>query len=151
MHLDKYLFQVSPDYFEYEFFSRGSKGIIKKIVRFDEFTTSEGYGIFNLALGDWNETKQAIDDAVVSNNGDTEKVLATVAFIALDFVDRFPNALLYIEGSTPARTRKYQIAISRHFEDIDELFNIFGITKQGEINEFTKNVNYEGFLFKSKL
>lgn len=43
--------------------------------------------LFNLAFGDWNSELQRIDDTKRSNNGDREKILATVAATAIDFVN----------------------------------------------------------------
>jgi len=76
MHLDRYVFKVSPDYFEYEFYSQGPRGRIKKIVRFDPFETDDGQPIINLAFGDWNEQTRSIDDGIATNNEDADKVLA---------------------------------------------------------------------------
>jgi hypothetical protein len=90
MNLDRYIFNISPDHFEYEFYSQGPKGKIKKLVRFDPFETDDGQQLINLAFGDWNEHTHCIDDAIATNNEDAGKVLATVAFIVLDFTNRFP-------------------------------------------------------------
>lgn len=151
MNLDRYLFEVSPDHFEYQFYSHGPKGRIKKIVRFDPFETGDGQQLINLAFGDWNEQTQAIDDETISNNGDTDKILATVAFIVLEFTNRFPETVIYAEGSTVARTRKYQMGINKYFEDISDLFHVFGVTENSSIQPFTKSVNYAGFLVSRKL
>ncbi len=150
MNLDRYLFKVSANHFEYEFISKGPKGSIKKIVRFDEFTTSSDQEIFILAFGDWNEDIQDIDDEIVSNNEDTEKVLTTVALITVDFTNYFPWSIIYAAGSTPGRTRKYQMALNRQYDAVVELFNVFGMTKEGEILPFQKNVNYFCFLVRRK-
>jgi len=152
MNLDRYTFEVSADHFEYEFISQGPKGPIKKMVRFNELRTKvAGQRIFNLALGDWNADIQDIDDEIVSNNGDTEKVLATVALIAVDFTNQFPDVSIIAAGSTPARTRKYQMGINKQYGDISNIFDVFGVIKGYEIQEFRKNVNYDGFLIRRKV
>ena len=150
MHLDRYVFKVSPDYFEYEFYSQGPKGRIKKIVRFDPFETDDGQPIINLAFGDWNEQTRSIDDGIATNNEDADKVLATVAHIVLDFTNRFPEAVIYAAGSTAARTRKYQMGISKYYTDICSLFHVFGITEFNNTQVFIKNINYTGFLIRRK-
>lgn len=150
MNLDRYIFEVSPDHSEYEFYSHGPKGRIKKFARFDPFETDDGQRLINLAFGDWNEQTRSIDDEIASNNGDADKILATVAFIVLDFTNRYPGTVIYAGGSTGARTRKYQMSISRYYEDISNLFHVFGITKDNNIQHFTKNINYVGFLVRRK-
>jgi hypothetical protein len=63
-----------------------------------------------------------VDDSIRSNNGDRDKVLATVAFTALDFTDEFPEALIVMEGSTSARTRLYQMGIGNNLLDNQRKF-----------------------------
>lgn len=106
-------------------------------------------GLFNLAFGDWNEDLNKLDDSIRSNNGDRDKILATVASTAIDFTDRFPEAEIFTEGSTPARTRLYQMGISNNLEEISEDFEIQGYIYQ-EWSRFRKGVNYEAFLIKRK-
>jgi len=72
-----------------------------------------GARYYNLCFGDWNEKTQSIDDSSVTNNGDIEKVLATVASIVLNFTIFFPEAVVHAEGRSLARTRRYQMAINK--------------------------------------
>jgi len=131
--------------FVYEFFSDGPRGRIRKGV----FYTRIGINLFNLGFGDWNEERQDLDDSNRSNNGDRDQVLATVAFTALDFTDKFPKAQLFVEGSTPGRTRLYQMGICVNILEISECFEIKGLI--GGIWEiFERNRNYEGFLITRK-
>src|SRR5882762_918527 len=96
-------YYTSDDYHMYEFYSEGSRGRIKKIILYEKI----GMNLFNLGFGDWNEELQGLDDSSRSNNGDRDKVLATVAFTALDFTSKFPDAQIFAEGSTSSRTRLY--------------------------------------------
>jgi hypothetical protein len=150
MKLDRYPFTASPDRFQYEFISMGPKGSIRKIVRFDEIIMSFYQKVFNLAIGDWNEDRQSINNGVVSNNEDTAKLLATIAHIAKDFTNHFPGSMIYAAGSTASRTRKYQMALNREYDEVNKLFLVFGMTKEGEILPFQKNVNYTGFLARRR-
>jgi hypothetical protein len=59
----------------YEFTSEGTKGQIQKLIKFSE-TELKGY--YNLAFGDKNLETGEINDKIVSNNGDSDQVLATV-------------------------------------------------------------------------
>ena len=104
MKQSKYPVEAGKEQHLYEFFSEGPMGRIRKVILYEKL----GDDFFNLGFGDWNEELQQTDDSSRTNNGDRDKVLATVAFIALDFTDQFPNARIAVEGSTPARTRLYQ-------------------------------------------
>jgi hypothetical protein len=75
-----------------------------------------------------------IDDAVVSNNQDTEKVLATVGAIIIDFWKHYPGTLISVEASTDARMRLYQMKINKYWREIEGMFEIFCYT--GEDNIF---------------
>jgi hypothetical protein len=145
MNLPKYQVSADDERFLYEFFSEGPKGSIKKTVIYSEIED----GLFNLAFGDWNDELNKLDDSIRSNNGDRDKILATVASTAIDFTDRFPQAEIFTEGSTPARTRLYQIGISNNLVEISEDFEIQGYIDH-EWQPFRKGINYEAFLIQRK-
>ncbi|HET6254986.1 MAG TPA: hypothetical protein VFE32_12975 [Puia sp.] len=106
-------------------------------------------GLFNLAFGDWSEEYEILDDYARTNNGDRDKVLATVAFTAIDFTDQYPNTLIYLKGSTPARTRLYQMGIGNNLQEINKNFEIRGYySKKWE--PFISGRNYEAFLAQRK-
>ena len=102
MNLERYDYVASADHLEYKFFSQGPKGRIEKLVRFQPFITTAGI-FFNLGFGDWNENTRSMDDSVVSNNKDVDKVLTTIAHIVMDFTARFPDTEVYAEGGTASR------------------------------------------------
>jgi hypothetical protein len=145
MNLPKYQVSADDERFLYEFFSEGPKGRIKKTVIYSEIED----GLFNLAFGDWNEDLNKLDDSIRSNNGDRDKILATVASTAIDFTDRFPQAEIFTEGSSPARTRLYQMGISNNLAEISEDFEIQGYIDH-EWQPFRKGINYEAFLIQRK-
>ena len=76
MKLPKYPLASSDELMTFEFISEGSKGLISKLVRYQRTNVE---GVYNLAFGDEDHLTGDIDDTVISNNGDSEKVLATVA------------------------------------------------------------------------
>lgn len=144
MNLPKYpVFANDP--FGYVFYSEGPRGRIKKGV----FFTKIGGNLFNLGFGDWNEESQDLDDSSRSNNGDRDKVLATVAFTTLDFTDHFPGARVVVEGSTPARTRLYQMGIADNLVEINEYFEVQGFL-EGLLEPFQRGRNYTAFLITRK-
>jgi len=67
-----------------------------------------------------------MNDSKRSNNQDRDKVLATVAYTALDFTNRFPDVQVFAEGGTSARTRLYQMGIANNFMEINKFFEIEG-------------------------
>ena len=86
---------------------------------------------------------------VISNNGDSEKVLATVVATVYAFTDKYPEAWIYATGSTKARTRLYKMGIARFLDEVTEDFEILGeLTDDWEI--FKTNIEYEGFLVRRK-
>ena len=145
MKYSKYPIVASNDPYVYTFFSEGPRGTIKKTVIYSQIDEN----LFNLGFGDWNEEFQGLDDSSRSNNGDRDKILATVAFTALDFTNQFPGARIYAEGSTSARTRLYQMGIADNLLEINENFKVEG--RLEELWEpFQRGRNYEAFLIRRK-
>jgi hypothetical protein len=108
------------------------------------------HNFYNLGFGDKNEVTGNIDDLVITNNGDSQKVLATVASSLLEFTDKYPNAMVYATGSTKSRTRLYRMGISNNLEMIEANFEIFG-QHQDHWQAFEKGVEYEVFFVKRKM
>lgn len=146
MNIDKYALKVSENYVSFEFVSEGRNGNIqKKII----FTLIEEPNIWNLGFGDVDNLTGEINDLAKSDNGDSEKILATVAQATLTFTKYHPKSLVFAEGSTPIRTRLYRIGISQNFEAISETFLVWGLLGN-EWQPFEKNTDYEAFLVKRK-
>lgn len=146
MNLPQYN-STTSDFKEYEFFSIGPKGKIKKLVSFTKF--HDDPIIYNLAFGDADPETGLINDLVTSDNKDRDIVLATVSNTIHKFCDHYGDHLIFAAGSTPARTRLYQMAISKFLNYIKLEFDVYGILND-EIFEFRQNVNYESFLVKRK-
>lgn len=145
MNLDKYPIISDNEHLAYEFLSDGPNGTIKKVVFYQEIDVN----VFNLAFGDWDETKQKIDDKARSNNDDRDKVLATVASTVIDFIKYYPEATVFAKGSTPGRTRLYQIGLFANWSEISQLFNVEGFIN-GDWHPVQKPMNYQAFLVKAK-
>lgn len=145
MQLDKYPVFTVDHGRSYEFFSQGPKGAIKKVIRFQ----SLGNDSYNLAFGDWDEMNQKIDDSVRSNNEDRNKVLATVALTVLDFVKQHPQAIIFAQGSTPSKTRLYQMGIAQNRHEIQQRFVIMGIINN-KLVPFNTGINYEAFVVTAR-
>lgn len=146
MKVEKYSIKAEETYTVFEFISEGLKGAIRKLIQFQE--TNEN-NLYNLAFGDKiNETLQ-LDDLAVSNNADSEKVLATVVSALYAFFDNHPEAFVYATGSTDARTRLYRMGITKFYEEMQVDFYLYGQVGD-EFYEFEIGKEYKGFLAERK-
>ena len=103
-----------------------------------------------MGFGDKDPITGFISDLTVTNNGDSQKVLATVAATLYAFTDLNKEAIIIATGSTEARTRLYRMGITNNLKEISIDFTILGLTDIGW-EEFKKNVTYGAFLVKRKL
>jgi|SRR5690606_2480954 len=146
MRLPKYPLASSDKMMTFEFVSEGNKGFIHKLVRYQPTNFKN---LYNLAFGDKDPESGDIDDRVISNNGDSEKVLVTVVATVYAFTDKYPERWIYATGSTKARTRLYRMGISRFLEEVRADFEILG-ELHDEWEEFKPGIEYEGFLVRRK-
>ena len=142
-----YKVDVASDFLTFEFESIGPKGRFTKVVNYTELDEK---GFYNLGFGDKDPETGLISDATVTDNGDSQKVLATVAATLYTFTEEFPNAFIVATGSTSARTRLYRIGISNNLETIKQDFTVFGL-RYNEWEIFRKDTSYDAFLVKKKL
>lgn len=147
MKLDRYELKAEQSQMVFEFLSEGPKGQIPKLIKYSETALK---GFYNLAFGDKDLQTGNINDLVISNNGDGEKVLATVVSSIYSFTDRYPGSWIYATGSTKARTRLYRIGITKYLQDIETDFEIYGL-RSNEWHPFEKENDYESFLAKRKI
>jgi hypothetical protein len=150
MNLEKYPSKANKAKTTFTFISEGNKGSIIKLISYTEVEFHGIQNVYNLGFGDLNEETGEVDDLIVSNNQDREKILATVAHTVLVFTNQYPDYFVIFEGSSPVRTRLYQMAISKYFDELSELFDIVGFTKAG-IFLFDKNMSYDTFLISRKI
>jgi len=127
VNLEKYDIETEVNSTYFEYISKGSQGSIFKVVKYTKIF--EDQDIYNLGFGDKNLTTGELDDKVISNNGDTDKVLATVAATIHEFFNGFPNSIVYSKGSSLSRTRLYQINISKYIAEIESEFDVYGELK----------------------
>ncbi|MDO5616661.1 MAG: hypothetical protein Q4G16_10750 [Cruoricaptor ignavus] len=146
MNLPKYALSSSEKMMTFEFTSEGPKGTIQKLVKYQETNLKD---LFNLAFGDKNTETGEIDDKVISNNGDSEKVLATVVATLYAFTDKYKNVWVYATGSTKARTRLYRMGITRFLNEVKKDFEIYG-ELENDWEKFKIGTEYDGFLVRRK-
>jgi hypothetical protein len=80
---------------------------------------------------------------------DMPEVLVTVISTIHQFLGSNPDKRIFFEGSTPTRTRLYQIAISKIYDPERSDLLISGL-KDGQWFAFEPNINFEGFLAEKK-
>ena len=147
MFLERYEYKKSGTFGQYYFHSNGPKGRIRKVVFYRHMGKVNGFYYYNVGFGDFEPKSGKINDLIVTDNKDREKILATVVATAMDFTRTIRKCTLIVRGSTPARTRLYQMKISVYYDNISELFEIEGETGKGW-EKFERGKNYSGFRFK---
>ncbi len=146
MNIEQYQLKSGLELLSYEFISEGPKGLIAKRI---QFTLVNRRGVYNLAFGDKDSITGEIDDKIVSNNGDSERVLATVVGAVHAFFDEHPDAWIFAAGSSLSRTRLYQMGINKYYDEINDELEIYGRIKD-EWHPFEKNRDYSAFIAKLK-
>lgn len=146
MSLDQYNLKADEAFMSFEFISKGPKGEIIKLIQYTELDRGD---IYNLGFGDKDELTGGINDTVITDNKDREKVLATVVASVYVFTTYYPHTWIFLEGSTHSRTRLYRMAISIYFDELNKHFNIFGFA-ENKWMAFKKDYDYTAFLIKRK-
>ena len=147
MELPRYPLASDGKLTTFEFTSEGPNGRISKLV---QFTPTNLKDVYNLAFGDKDHETGKIDDLVISNNNDSEKVLSTVVGTVFAFTDKNPDAWVYATGSTAIRTRLYRMGITKYLSEVSNDFDVFGeLDNKWEV--FKKGKDYLGFLVKRKI
>ena len=147
MKLDRYELKSDEQLTTFEFLSEGPKGKVEKII---QFSLVNQHHLYNLAFGDKNPETGEIDDKSVTDNGDSEKVLATVVASVYAFCERFPWAWVYATGSTSARTRLYRMGINKYYDNATADFDLFG-QALNEWQQYEKGKDYQAFIIRRKL
>ena len=135
-----YNFQVGAEARNFSFSSAGPRPVEKRII-YAETTLPD---FFNLALADLEEDG-SLNFYSVRNNGDLERIMATIAQTLLVFFQHYPTAKVAFTGSTTARTRLYQIILARESHAVAVDFVLSGV-KDGLLETLRPNRDYDGFV-----
>ena len=147
MHYPRYDYSGENELTIFEFNSIGNKGKITKIVQYTEMSVK---GYFNLGFGDLDIETREINDGVITNNGDGQKVLATVVSTVYAFTGKNPDAYIYATGSSESRTRLYRMGITNNLEELKKDFYVFGLRNDQVFEPFIVGEDYLGFLVTRK-
>ncbi|SHN12461.1 hypothetical protein [Chitinophaga sp. CF418] len=137
---------IEDGYEAFDFFSIGKRGIAPKRIA---FIPTDQEAVYNLVFGDINAEGE-IDDEVISDNGDRNKILATVIYVVNTYLEAYPERIVFFTGSTEGRIRLYRIVISVHYTDFSKKFDIYCQTETG-IVPFKRNIEAKGFLICKKV
>lgn len=150
MNYEKYEHIIaSPDKLEFQFVSEGPKGKITKVIQFTQTLHEE---IYNLAFGNL-KSDGCVDDETTNDNGDRNKILATVAGAVYEFSSHYPDKFIFFCGTTPQRTRLYRMALTINMEALKNDFRIYRVLRGIDTFErvaFRKGVDYFGFMVTRK-
>jgi hypothetical protein len=138
-------YRYTDDYSEFDFISTGKKGAIPKKIT---FTSIELENVYNLAFGDVDENGE-LNDYIISDNGDRNKILATIFSVVDLYTKKYPARWIAFRGSTIERTRLYRIAIGLNLEELCQIFEIYIYTEEG-LKPFCKNMEVSVFVIKRK-
>lgn len=139
-----YQFTSSIEALRYEFTSVGQR-VIRKVIIYQELPFPNAY---NLSIGDIDE-QDKIDFEVTSDNGDRDTILATIIQTLITFFEIYPQASVFITGSTPSRTRLYQVVIARELGEIQKRFDVLGVTET-KTESFSQGKFYLAFVISLK-
>jgi hypothetical protein len=146
MKLDRYELKAGHNLTTFEFLSEGPKGEIIKLVQFQQMNLPN---LYNLAFGDLDLSTGKLDDKVITDNSDSEKVLATVVAAVYAFTGQYPDAWVYATGNTGTRTRLYRMGINKYLDIVEEDFDIMD-EQQSEWEWYEKGKDYNAFAVHRK-
>lgn len=146
MNVPSYSFEEINPRVIFTFESVGDKNTIQKFIVYDLIKPDDM--TYNLALLDIDKDGN-FSDLSISNNGDMESVLSTVANTIDVFLKKYPKAKILFKGSSPSRIRLYRMAISKYIVHFEQKFITLGYLTESadEVPElFVKNQPYLAFL-----
>ena len=112
------------------------------------FVPTRNAKVFQLIFGNL-VAENEIDDISVNDNGDRNKILATIADAVNKYTKRYPARWIYFAGSSKSRTRLYRLAIGLNLEELSLTFDIYARTPNGMV-PFSKNMEATEFYVRRK-
>ncbi len=147
-NIEKYEVNCINEGFDYYFFSIGEKGCIKMVAQFIESPVKR---IYQFRFGVIDKTTGVIDEYIVANNNDTNKILNTIVWILYNFTNRFPECLIRFSGSTKVRTRLFLMWLTRNWDFANKYFIIFGSKSNEKWVRCRYSARYSAILIKKKV
>lgn len=155
MESPTYELAANADFTVFEFTSSGSNGTIQKAIK---YTQTLNHNVYNLGFGDiifTDDSTIEIDDDTLSNNGDLQKVIATVVYSVYLFTERYPEAYIIFGSSNKAKLRLYRMLLSRNLPEILKTFAVFGAVhnEQGQLVNvvFSSSEDVNGYFINKRI
>ncbi|PWV51395.1 hypothetical protein [Chitinophaga sp. S165] len=104
--------------------------------------------MFIILLGDIDANGE-LNDNSISDNGDRDKILSTVAYIVDVYLKEYPDRWVYFKGNIPSKMRLYRIAIGSNLEWLLSKFEIYSKI-DNDVIPFQKDQKCLGFLVTRK-
>ncbi|TLV00868.1 DUF6934 family protein [Dyadobacter luticola] len=139
-----YEFTILDEAHRFDFVSVGKENIPKRIVY---FTTRDPF-VVTLTLGNPLENGD-LDVHSIDDNGDRNKILATVMQSIRIFLNFNPQTVVAFYGSSPSRTRLYKMVISRELNQLSDRYVIHGGNQDG-VEIFSPKGEYDFFMISRK-
>jgi hypothetical protein len=134
-----------PDLSIFRFISEGVPAHITKEIRFAELPDS---GMYSIHMGDIKQNGD-FDPFAISNNGDRNRVLATV-FRAIEmYTEKYPARSILIGSLTKQRARLFRIAIGANMKILSRVFTILEV-HEGRFSPFKPNTDSTIFHLRRK-
>ncbi|GGB19616.1 DUF6934 family protein [Puia dinghuensis] len=139
---------IADDFSVFEFDSVGKRGSIKKRIDFVETDLPD---VYNLSLVNVKMNGE-LDDKTIIDNGDRDKILATIFRAVYTYTLNYPGRWIYFSGNTHAKMRLYRMAISLNLEELSFWFEIYGeVANAEEVLPFHKGMVIEGFFIRRNI
>ena len=136
---------LSDGYDRMFYFSGWESMNMNKVLLFKYLDDPE---VYEIILGNLR-TDGSIDVERAGDYDHADTVLSTVAKAIAFFLADRPEAEIFIEGTTPTRTRLFQMAIVRELDDLGQYFDVYGFT-DGREEIFQSGRNYQAFTISLK-
>jgi hypothetical protein len=144
MNYEPYMDLVAlPDLSVFQFISEGPWGRITKQIH---FTLLFKPGIYVLQLGDINKYG-GFDRCAISNNGDMNRILATVILAIEVYTERYPDRSIRIWSLSAERSRLFRIAIGNNLRLLSAKFTVQSMAREGFLF-FKKDIDSAYFELK---
>lgn len=129
----------------YSFTSKGVSGECRLLARFDLSCVEN---IYQFEFGPLKQSTGRIDTLFVTNNRDSDLIIGTGVYIIHIFLRANPNAIVRFSGSTESRTRLFTVWIVKNWNEMQNIFLMYGYNVYNKWERFEKNNRYGAILFK---
>lgn len=144
MNTEGYNIDVYDNLF-YTFVSIGTNGTVLKGVDFQEIE----FGIYNLALLDYQESNESWSDISVTNNGDIIKTMRTVLSIIINFLENNSQYSVVIRANTQIKLLLYNRIFKNYYGNLSDQITILTDGEYGKIVASVDIIHEVFYIYKN--